>query len=381
MLVPGAIEARRVAGRVLGPQRLVLALHVVGDDPGRQREDRLRRAIVLLEAHDLGARIVVLEVEDVADVGAPPLVDRLVAVADDAHVAMLGGEQPDDAVLRAVRVLVLVDEHVAPEAAVVGEDVRNLGEEADHQQQQVVEVDGARLAQPLLVARVDERRFLLPRPPRVAQRLGHGDHLVLEVRDAVHGGARRERAVGQLTLLQAVLHERQAIVLVVDREVRRQAQVRAVLAQDPHAPRMERGDQRRLEPDRRQQAVDPSRHLAGGLVGERHGEQVARREIAATEQPGDPVGDHARLAAAGAGQHEQRTVAGRHGFALGGIQIVEETLHRCCHHAIVPDRVKLRAAGQIVTAVLAPGQQRSLTFRAFRPAASVAYRLPPRTAP
>ena len=154
-----------------------------------------------------------------------------------------------------------------------------------------------------------------------------------------------------------------------------------MLAQDPHARRVERRDQRRLEPDRRQQALDPPRHLAGRLVGERHREQVARRQITATEQPGDPVGDHARLAAAGAGQHEQRTIAGRHGFALGGIQIVEEALHRCCHHAIVPDRVKLRAAGQIVTAVVARRPQRSLTFRAFRPAATVAYRLPARTAP
>ena len=219
VLVPGAIEARRVAGRVLGPQRLVLALDVVGDDAGGQRQDRLRRAIVLLEAHDLGARIVVLEVEDVADVRASPLVDRLIAVAHDAHVAVLGREEPDDAVLRAVGVLVLVDEHVAPEPAVVGEDVRDLGEEPDDQQQQVVEVDGARLAQALLVARVDERGLLLPRPPRVAQRLGHRDHLVLEVRDAVHGGARRERAVGQLALLQALLHERPAIILVVDRKV------------------------------------------------------------------------------------------------------------------------------------------------------------------
>ena len=52
-----------------------------------------------------------LEIEDVAQVGAAPLVDRLVGIADDAEVAVDFGEPPDQQVLRPVRVLVLVDHH------------------------------------------------------------------------------------------------------------------------------------------------------------------------------------------------------------------------------------------------------------------------------
>ena len=53
-----------------------------------------------------------LEVEDVPEVGAAPLVDRLVRVADDAEVAMMLGEPLDQQVLRPVGVLVFVHHHV-----------------------------------------------------------------------------------------------------------------------------------------------------------------------------------------------------------------------------------------------------------------------------
>ena len=76
-------------------------------------EDRVRRAVVLLERHGVGAAEVLLEVEDVADVRPAEGVDRLVRVPDREHVAVLRGEQLQEAVLGVVRVLVLVDEDVA----------------------------------------------------------------------------------------------------------------------------------------------------------------------------------------------------------------------------------------------------------------------------
>src|SRR5207249_1773295 len=68
VLVPGAVDGRALALPVLGPEPLVLPRDVVGDHRGGERENPLRRAIVLLEPDDPGARIVRLEVEDVPDV-------------------------------------------------------------------------------------------------------------------------------------------------------------------------------------------------------------------------------------------------------------------------------------------------------------------------
>ncbi len=48
------------------------------------------RAVVALEADDLGAGKVVVEAQDVVDLGAAPAIDRLVVVADAADVFDVG---------------------------------------------------------------------------------------------------------------------------------------------------------------------------------------------------------------------------------------------------------------------------------------------------
>ena len=101
----------------------------MGDDRVGGVEDRLGRAVVLLEADDLGVGVVALELEDVADVGAAPGVDRLVVVADHGEVAVLAGEQVGEAVLGVVRVLVLVDQDVAEGALVVAQALGDLLEQ------------------------------------------------------------------------------------------------------------------------------------------------------------------------------------------------------------------------------------------------------------
>ena len=104
-------------------QSFLAAVAVVGDHRVGGREDRLRRAVVLLELDHLRVREVALEVEDVADVGAAEAVDRLVVVADHHQVAVLAGEQLQQPVLGVVGVLVLVDEDVAEGAAPALADV------------------------------------------------------------------------------------------------------------------------------------------------------------------------------------------------------------------------------------------------------------------
>ena len=65
-------------------------------------------------------------------------------------------------------------------------------------------------------------------------------------------------------------------------------------------------------------------HLAGGLVGERDDQHVARPDDARRERVGDPPRDDPRLAAARAGQDAQRAGRDRDGLALGRIEVGEE---------------------------------------------------------
>ena len=85
--VPGAGDGDLLAGLVLGAQRLAEPALVVGDEPGGGGEDVAGRAVVALEPDHLGAGKIVLEAQDVVDLGAAPAVDRLVVVADAADVS------------------------------------------------------------------------------------------------------------------------------------------------------------------------------------------------------------------------------------------------------------------------------------------------------
>ncbi len=94
-------------------------------------DDALGGAVVLLEADGDGVRVVLLERQDVLDIGAAEGVDGLRVVAHDADVVVLRGQQFGEQVLGAVRVLVLVDVDVLPALLVGLEQLRVRLEEPD----------------------------------------------------------------------------------------------------------------------------------------------------------------------------------------------------------------------------------------------------------
>ena len=187
VLVLDLDHAHRLALPQLAEEVLGLALAVVRDQRVRGAEDRVRRAVVLLERDRLRAAEVALELEDVADVGAAERVDRLVGVADREDVPVLAGEQLQEPVLRVVRVLVLVDEDVAEGLLPLLARVRMLLEHLDGAHDQVVEVHRVRGVQAALVAVVDGGHGLLVEGADALRVLLRADELVLGVGDLVRG--------------------------------------------------------------------------------------------------------------------------------------------------------------------------------------------------
>src|SRR3546814_14470441 len=107
---------------VRGPQGLAETALVVGDEAGGGGEDAAGRAVVALQPDHLGNGEIVLEAQDVADLGATPAVDRLVVVADAAEVAVALRPEAKPEVLRKVGVLVLVDQDVRSEERRAGQE-------------------------------------------------------------------------------------------------------------------------------------------------------------------------------------------------------------------------------------------------------------------
>ena len=117
----------------------------------------------------------------------------------------------------------------------------------------------------------------------------------------------RERHV---LFLEDLLHQRLLVVGVVDDEPAVDADRLAVLAEDPGAERVERAglDVAALLAD---QADDPLAELGRGAVGERDREDPPRGDPVHADEVRDPVGQHAGLARAGAGEDQQRSLGRR----------------------------------------------------------------------
>ena len=107
---------RQRAGQSQGARRPVFDL-----------DDAFARAEVPGEGYLPDADVAVLEGNDVRDVASPPLVDRLVVVADNTEVRAELREAPDQALLKRIDVLVLVYHDVSDVLAdVLLDDARAL---------------------------------------------------------------------------------------------------------------------------------------------------------------------------------------------------------------------------------------------------------------
>ena len=288
----------------------------MGDEPGGDGEDVAARAVIALEPDHLGARKILLEAQDVVDVGAAPSVDRLIVVADAAKIAVGPREKPQPQILDDVGVLVFVDQDVAEAALEVGENVALLAKEPQRFEQEIAEVDGVQRLEPALVERVEGGAAAAGE----ARRFACGDVLgiepaILPAVDQARQRARRPALVVEILRLQDLLQEPQLIVGVEDGEVRPQSDQFGMHAQDLDPDRMERA-----EPGHALRGAgehgDALAHLARGLVGEGDGENFVRAGASGRDQMRDARRQHAGLADPRAGQHQHGTVEGLDGAPL-----------------------------------------------------------------
>jgi hypothetical protein len=135
------------------------------------------------------------------------------------------GQEAQEPVLREVRVLVLVHEHVAPEPPVVAEHLGMPLPESHRKAEEVVEVDGAGAPEPRLVDTEEPRHLLVAERARGGLEVGRRREPVLCAADPCHHGLGRELALVHAVGPQNVLDQAQAVVLVVDDEVPRVAEM------------------------------------------------------------------------------------------------------------------------------------------------------------
>ena len=168
---------------------------------------------------------------------------------------------------------------------------------------------------------------LLEEVGRLESELVRGQQLILGLADGGLDRFRREPDVVDLGSFQGILDDLDAVALIVDGELGIEPQPLGVLPQEASAEAVKRAYPDAMAGDQR---LDALAHFAGGLVGERDGQDVPGLD-ALLEQPAHAPGDDAGLAAAGAGDDQQGAFEMGDSVVLCGGKVGEKLRHRCLH--------------------------------------------------
>ncbi len=208
---------------------------------------------------------------------------------------------------------------------VVTPSVRVLLEQGDRPVEQVVEVHRVRGFQLALVEAVDLGDHLFEGAVGLVAIHGGREQPVLAGGDPRLQRSGREALGVHAELVHAALDHAPRVGLVVDREGAGVAEQVGLRAQDPGTGGV-KGHQPHAAGAVSHELLDPAPHLGRGLVGEGDGQHLGGAHLAAEEQEGDPAREHRGLAAAGAGENQQRTLAVGHRLALGLVQALQQRL-------------------------------------------------------
>ena len=321
-------------------------------------------AVVLLQADDPGVLVLLFKVQDVFDVGAPETVDRLVIVAHHAEVSVSPGQQAGEKILQVVGVLILVHQHIPELFLVVVQHLRFLLQQRDGVVDDVIKVQRVGRAEFLLIGGVDlgdPGIFPIVCGFRLLAEYLRPLVAVLGGADGGEDAADGEGLLVQVLLFQNVLDDPLGVVGIVNGEVLFKADAVNVPPQDADAGGVERGGphivgggaktgrQPLLQFSRRfigegdgddlpwpggihgAEPVDPANLLTVWPIREvlqkvqillrgPVGDLVAVAAPAIGQQVVDPLDQHRGLAAAGAGQQQQRPLGGHGSLPLHGVQ-------------------------------------------------------------
>ena len=281
------------------------------------------RAVILLEPDYRRARKILFEPQDIAHFGTAPAINRLIVIAHTTDVLVPPRQEAQPEILRDVGILILVHEDIAEPALVLSEHVIVLLKDRDHMQEQIAEIDRVQLVQAGLILPVERRSLaVIGAPLRGGQIVGRPG-AVLPLVDDPRQHPRGPAFVVNARRLYQLLEQAQLVVCVQNGEIRLEIDEFGVTAQELDTDRMKRAEPRHALDPLAHQAADTFLHLARGLVGKGHGQNITRPRATGVHQMYDTRGQRLGLARARPCQHQHGTIQCLRRTALLRVEVIE----------------------------------------------------------
>ena len=302
------------------PKLFAQTVRIARDHAGRGGQNMRGRAVILLKPHHMRSGKILFKPQDIAHFGAAPAVDRLIVIAHAADVFMRPRQKPQPQILRHIGVLVFVHEDIFEPTLILPQHVVVGLKNCHHMQEQIAKIHGVQLQQALLILLVKLDAITAVgaafRGGHLAWRQGAVFPPVNHPRQHPRGPA----FVVNRGQRDQLLQKPDLVIRVQNREIRFQPRQFRVTAQQFHANRMEGAQPRHAFGGLTEHLPDADFHLARGLIGKGHRQNLVGRGASGVEQMHDPRGQGFGLARPRPRQHQNRPVHRLDGGALFGVQ-------------------------------------------------------------
>src|SRR5699024_10352634 len=148
-------QRNSIAGVIVGPQSLFELAAVLLDNRIRCFQNGLRRAIILFQWNLNRILIVVLKVQNIADICAPERIDALGVIADHAQVLIFLGQHICNLVLGMVGILIFINQDIFKAVLVLFKDLRMFRKELNGFDQKIIIVHRIIVLQALYILAID----------------------------------------------------------------------------------------------------------------------------------------------------------------------------------------------------------------------------------
>ena len=248
----------------------------------------------------------------------------MIVVADAANVCVRLREETQPQILRHVGVLILVDQHVAEALLIALQHVGMILEQPQVLHQKVAEIDGVQILEAALIGGIERAPLAVGKA--VALAVGHTlgpQTAVLPAVDHAGEDARGPALLVDILCFEKLLDQTDLVVRIEHGEGGLEVDKLRVAAEDFHADGVKRAEPRHAFNNAADQATHPLLHLARGLVGEGHRQDLPWIGAPKAQQMRNARGQHPRLARSRAGEHQQWPVQRLHCLALLGVERVQ----------------------------------------------------------
>jgi len=156
------------------PQPLVFPIPILADNSEHRIENHLNKSIILLKTHNTCLTEVLLEVQNVTQIGTPPLINKLIRITHNNNVAMNFNKTANQQILQTIDILVLVHHHVLKLPNIKLAHLLEGFEELNHLQQKVIEVERVNVLENLQIPFINLHDLLIANiPPTTCDRNKH----------------------------------------------------------------------------------------------------------------------------------------------------------------------------------------------------------------